>query len=407
MRSLQRHPRWEGAPPVIHRLVRSCAAIALFAAVPACSGSHEKPEDDAKLSDDDSVAVGADRTVEKPTAGTTQGAQSQPAQDPTAPAAPGAQPTYAPKFPGAGTSGADKPLTNGKLCDYVPLNGAPSPNDITKCFFGPNNPVPAATLEQVLECAEGTDVVHIRLSFNPAFVDNTYGTGAIGWPHRRGHTWADLYKSDHAEIVMVDASKAPILQFKIDYVSADPTASSGYATLGVKGGDGSVSLGNPAWIVDTSTSIDRNLNERGYGSYLVDSPATDANYTPNASAPNWDYRVVYEAWVNVSAFGQAGFGGAQIEYVHASPAKGGNDTIEVKEGKCPPPFCSNPDGCGNSPPPQKPCETQPDQPCNQDPPVPPPAPSCVPGPDAPCGFAPPAPPSPPPTCDTPGCVPVL
>jgi hypothetical protein len=272
------------------------------------------------------------------------------------------------------------------LCDYVPANGAPSPDDITKCFFGPDSAVPAATLEQVLECVEGTDVMHIRLSFNPQFVDNTYGTGAIGWPHRRGHTWADLYKSDHAEIVMVDANDAVVLQFKLDYVSADPIAPSGYASLGVSGGDGSVITGDPAWIVDVSTSIDKNLNERGYASYLLDSPATDADYTPNPAAPEWDYRVVYEAWIDVDAFGVAGFGGASIEYVHASPAKGGTDTIEVKPGKCPPPLCIDSDGCGSSPPPPEQCVSQPDVPCRTQPPVPPAPPEgeCVSQPDAPC-----------------------
>jgi hypothetical protein len=252
-------------------------------------------------------------------------------------------------------------------------------------------------------------VVHIRLSFNPDFVDNTYGTGSIGWPHRRGHTWKDLEKSDHAEIVMHDESGAVVLQFKLDYVSADPSAASGFGSLGVAGGDGAVSVGNPAWILDHSTSIDKNLNERGYASYLVDSPATDADYTPNPAAPEWDYRMVYEAWVDVGAFGAAGFGGARIEYVHASPAKGGSDTIEVEPGKCPPPLCTDPDGCGVSPPPDEQCVPQPDAPCNTNPPPPPPPPEeeCVPQPDAPCGVGEGGPPATPGGCDGADCPVVL
>jgi hypothetical protein len=105
--------------------------------------------------------------------------------------------------------------------------------------------------------------------------------------------------------------------------------------LGVRGGDGAMETGDAAWIVEWNTSISRNLNERGYASYTVDSPATDANYTPNPQAPEWDFRVVYEAWVDVAAFGNSGFGGATIEYVHASPAKGGDDTLYVKPGDCP------------------------------------------------------------------------
>jgi hypothetical protein len=383
------------------RLSQVCAAVSLLGLHPSCSASHEKsPLDDVSPAESNGAPQGGTGAT-----GTDGGVNSGgSAVDPTQPAAPGVAPIFAPKFPGAGTSGDDAPLTNGELCDYVPANGAPSPNDITTCFFGPNNPVPAATLEQVLECVDGSDVVHVRLSFNPNFVDNTYGSGAIGWPHRRGHTWADLYKSDHAEIQMLDDSGKAVLQFKLDYVSADPLAESGYASQGVSGGDGSVSLGNPAWILDYATSIDKNLNERGYAGYVVDSPATDANYTANPAAPAWDFRVVYEAWVDVSAFGAAGFGGASIEYVHASPAKGGSDTIEVTPGKCPPPFCTNPDGCGTSPPPDQACVPAPDAPCgNGGEPPPPPVEECVPTPDAPCGTGGGGPPGTPDPCANGGC----
>ena len=211
---------------------------------------------------------------------------------------------------------------------------------VTKCLLPPKGTKPAATLEQVLECASGRDAVHLRLTFDPAFVDNTFGAGSIGWPHRRGHTFVkDLTKSDHAELMVSDANGREVAHFKLDYVSPDPSAHSGYASLGVRGGDGAMIAGDPAWIVEWNTSISRNLNERGYASYTVDSPATDAKYTPNAQAPEWDYRVVYEAWIDVAAFGSAGFGDATIESVHASPAKSGEDTVIVKPGDCPPPEC--------------------------------------------------------------------
>ena len=114
------------------------------------------------------------------------------------PGAPNQQPTFAPNFPGAGTSGADAPLMNGQLCDYVPLKGdLPTADQVTTCYFDKNgDPVPAATMEQVLECVDGKDVVHLRLTFNPDFVDNTYGTGSIGWPAKRGHRFKDLTGSD-------------------------------------------------------------------------------------------------------------------------------------------------------------------------------------------------------------------
>jgi hypothetical protein len=99
------------------------------------------------------------------------------------------------------------------------------------------------------------------------------------------------------------------------------------------------------------TSIDRNLNERGYASYTTDSPATDELYTPNPETPEWDYRVVYEAWIDDDVFGAAGFGGALIEFVHASPAKAQSNTITVEPGDCPPPPCvdNDPDTfCGEA-----------------------------------------------------------
>lgn len=100
-------------------------------------------------------------------------------------------------------------------------------------------------------------------------------------------------------------------------------------------------------IVQWRTSFDRDLNERGYDDYTVDSPATDADYTPNDATPNWDYRVVYEAWVDHDAFGSSGFGGATIEHVHASPSKAPSNTITVVPGDCP---CVKDGGCGKTPP---------------------------------------------------------
>jgi hypothetical protein len=279
----------------------------------------------------------------------------------------GATPSTLPVFPGAGTSDAGDPLPNGMLCDAVAGQDLPIANGGNQtCFFDkndPNAPSVAATLEQVLECVEETDTVHIRLTFHPWFVDNTYGANSIGWPVRRGHRWTDLTKSDHAEIILKDAAGEIVLQFKLDYVTEDPSAPSGYASLGVTGGDGSVAVGDASAVIKWSTSIDRNLNERGYDEYLPDSPATDKDYSPNPDAPDWDFRVVYEAWIDLSIFGDRGFEGATIEYVHASPAKAQSDTIETEPGECPPPPCvdtdPDTDKCDpgdDDPPPPPPCE---------------------------------------------------
>ena len=248
-----------------------------------------------------------------------------------------------PAFPGAGTSDAGDPLPNGMLCDSVAGPDIPITVQQGKCFYDkndPNNPNVAATLEQVLECVEDTNTIHLRLTFSPWFVDNTYGANAIGWPRRHGHCdghcWDDLVKSDHAEFILTDGAGNTVLQIKLDYVSVDASAPSGYSSLGVTGGDGAVVVGDASSVVKWSTSIVRNLNERGLEEYIPDSPATDADYTPNPDAPEWDFRVVYEVWIDASIFSNGGFGGATIEYVHASPAKTATDTIETTPGDCPP-----------------------------------------------------------------------
>lgn len=291
-----------------------------------------------------------------------------------------------PMFPGTGNSDDAKPLVGGMVCDSVPGATLPTVDALTRCFYGPTDQVnPAATIEQVLECVAGTTVLHLRLTFDPSFVDNTYGANSIGWDTtRKGtHTFKDLVGSDHAELVLMDGNGDVAMQFKMDYITEDPTALSGYSALGVTGGEGEISIGNADDILDASTSFDRNLNERGYSSYLIDSPATDADYTPNVDAPGWDYRVVYDVWVDLAAFGDAGFSGAFIEYVHASPAKADGNTVETVPGDCPPSWdpCRDdkPDTyCNdtNPPPTTDPCnDAQPDtycadgsEPNNPDPP---------------------------------------
>ena len=155
-------------------------------------------------------------------------------------------------FPGAGTSDAGDPLPNGMLCDWVPGALSPIPEAIEECYFDKNDEghtQVAATLEQVLECVEEADTVHLRLTFHPWFVDNTYGENAIGWgeaeamiapmmpggmmgmkapkPKKGGHTFKDLVGSDHAEIILKDGNGEVVMQFKLDYLSEDASQPSG------------------------------------------------------------------------------------------------------------------------------------------------------------------------------------
>jgi hypothetical protein len=292
------------------------------------------------------------------------------------------------RFPGAGKGGAGLPIAAGTVvvsCEQpgpLPAGStgpAPGAVAVRECYFDADHPDdPAAIMEWVVESAAEGDLVHARLSFNPRFVDNSYGDNAIGWstaaapakpgakPPKpgKGHTFKDLVGSDHAEFTLADANGSVPLKFKADYLSEDDSALSGYSSQGVWGGEGKMLTGSADEVVAVSTSLDRNLNRCGYEKdYFVNSPATDANYSVNPAAPNWDFRVVYDVWVKQSAFGAPGFGRASVEFVHASPSKAGKSTIEVVQRDCPPgwpPYCTTPGGCGETPPI---CGDEPDENC--------------------------------------------
>ena len=199
---------------------------------------------------------------------------------------------------------------------------------------------PAATIEYLHEMAGGKDYYRFRITFDPAFVDNTYGVNAIGWV-QKGHTFKDLVGSDHAELSLFDGSSALVSMFDIDYITANAASACLYGALGVSGGEGKMLVGDAKYVLASTSSEDRNLNGCGYckssacgGDCTVDSPVTDAKYTPNAAAPNWDYRVVYEVWMDAAVFGGKGFGGAAITFVHASPSKASSNTVTVTPKPC-------------------------------------------------------------------------
>ena len=203
----------------------------------------------------------------------------------------------------------------------------------TMCFNGTNNPVGAEVLFLVdydINPALGT--VTVRTTFSKNFVDNTYGINKIGWPG--GHTFGNLTGSDHLQLAMLDANNVRKLEFKIDYITSSNLAPSGYKCLGVTGGDGNMVFGSALNVLSATTSLDKNFNEYGYV-LPVNSPATDANYTPNPAQPDWIYDVWYEVVVKLDAFGNAGFGTVDIAGVHASPSKTGNNTEPVLPGACP------------------------------------------------------------------------
>jgi len=302
---------------------------------------------------------------------------------------PGKRAAYlGPGFPGAGNGAAGMSIAAG--LDTVTCDGSAAPAGSTgpapgatstmTCLYGADPSVPQATVEWIVESAANADLVHVRLTLNPDFCDNTYGANAIGWgatavamagpgakpapKPKGGHTFKDLVGSDHAEFKLRDAAGALTLHFKLDYISESASASSGYATLGVVGGEGKMIAGSATDVVAASTSLDRNLNACGMPDYTTDSPTTDAAFSASTAAPNWDYRVVYDVWVKQSAF-VGGFGSGTVDFVHASPSKADTNTVDVVPGDCPPswpPYCADPGGCpceeldgcypGSTPPPE-------------------------------------------------------
>ena len=264
-----------------------------------------------------------------------------------------------PGFPGAGTTAGDPlrpgtgPGTARDCAGGTPVISRPTQviTQTTQCFYGvtvTTTSTPSATIEQITEILDGKKVVHLRITFDPGFVDNTYGANAIGWnagpaadagkmPPKagKGHTFKDLVGSDHVELQLFDAAGQLALHFKLDYISEDPSRPCGYGTLGVTGGEGKMLVGTASSVLAAATSLDRDLNGCGY-CYTVDSPATDASYSPNPATPRWDYRVVYEVWIDAAVFGPAGPGDTLLENVHASPSKADSNTVTVKKGTCPP-----------------------------------------------------------------------
>ncbi|MES1187834.1 MAG: hypothetical protein ABUL60_28710, partial [Myxococcales bacterium] len=211
-----------------------------------------------------------------------------------------------PHFSGGGPS--SRPLTTGcgpgtaaqcggtcEMSGGQPVTVLAPPATI--CYEGDGDLTPddpSSVIEQVIETIDGKTYLHLRVTFDPRFVDNTYGVNASsGWANRMmaapmggkaggamggkapkapmggmaakaPHTFDDLVGSDHVELVLVDGKGNSVLDFDVDYVSEKPDAPCGYGTLGVSGGEGKMLMGDASAIVAVATSIDRNLNGCGY-----------------------------------------------------------------------------------------------------------------------------------------------
>jgi len=221
---------------------------------------------------------------------------------------------------------------------------APMPGARVQCYCdpGPKNPtpqLPSAIAELLVETLPGGEALHARLTLNPAYADNTYGANAVGWT--RGHEFKDLVGSDATALGFHDEAGNPVLVFHLDYLGTDKMSATPHS-LGATGGDGRMVSGDPTAILRYSTSMSLNLNERGYGAFTTDSPRTDANLTPDPAAPNWDFRVIYEAWVKTSIFGTGKLGFLNVPYLHVSPSKIGVNQTPLQPCGCPPSVVNGP-----------------------------------------------------------------
>jgi hypothetical protein len=199
--------------------------------------------------------------------------------------------------------------------------------------------------QQLCETINGTNVTvgsvittvlpsgDIQVAFIQSLVnDNRYGTNATGWAG--GHKFNDLVGSDKAEFVFTDSTGKTNLNVFLDYISAAVSNKfpsgvsnypSGYGTLGVTGGDGSVISGGASNVLSATTSFTDDLNKYPVG-FLVNSPKETAPLSGVSTvAPGWNYNDSYTIVVSKKAFGTNGFGGAAVVFVHNSPAKLGSD----------------------------------------------------------------------------------
>jgi hypothetical protein len=229
-----------------------------------------------------------------------------------------------------------------------------------ECFYGETRKTtPSATVEYITEVNQGTEYVHVRVTFDPDFVDTVYGecSEETGWTPKGpkdpkmddkmnkpdkapkyGHTFKDLVGSDHVELKLFNCDDDLSLHMKVDFISEDDSVACGYGSLGVTGGEGKMYVGSADDIIAASSSMHRNLNGCGYCE-IENSPCPEdpATYSDSPDAPEWDFRMVYELWIRSEAFGGSGLCKTDIDYVHASPAKGETDTILVEPDDCPPP----------------------------------------------------------------------
>jgi hypothetical protein len=205
------------------------------------------------------------------------------------------------------------------------------------CIWDPDDPEQGATGQFWIHTIDGVEVITIRTTLNLNFSDTAYGDGSksTGWPGQ-GRRFKQVYTSDNLEMRLYDGDGNVAMEFGLDLiekVDGDPV---GYATLGVDGGDGYLSIGNRADIVSYETSQSWNLHHSGWTDTTTSPPVTVDEYGTYhcPDYPDWIWEAWYEITIDMSAFGEAGFGWPEVWQLHASPSKTGEEQPDVEP--CPP-----------------------------------------------------------------------
>ncbi|MCA9663944.1 MAG: hypothetical protein KC503_00105 [Myxococcales bacterium] len=194
---------------------------------------------------------------------------------------------------------------------------------------------PLAVVDTVDTTYNGKPAVYAQVTFSTGFNDNTYGVNSSPcWkdpsvkPAKGEHQFKQLVGSDAAELIFTCGGKKTI-GAQIDYISPSSDAS-GYGTLCVSGGDGQMTAGDKAAVLGCQTSLGVNFNTFGYA-LTQDSPPFN-DYKASPGFENWIYNVWYGVWVDKAAL--SGSCKVTIDYVHASPACGGSNSVDVVPCPC-------------------------------------------------------------------------
>jgi hypothetical protein len=135
------------------------------------------------------------------------------------------------------------------------------------------NNVPAGAVIVVVPQGNGDIKVTYLQSFG--INDNTYGTGAIGWPG--GHTFGNLTGSDKLEFRFFDKNGGYGSDLYQDYISATSSAPSGYVAIIAPRRRRPLVFGSLANIVSCTTSLTDNLNPANLANkaaLIVNSPTS-------------------------------------------------------------------------------------------------------------------------------------